>query len=410
MAIYAKDLREQRAKLVADARALVDRANPSAEDSAKFDDLMAKADDLKAQIDRIERADDVERDLSARIDSRARHTGVSTDQAAAESQAEDRAFSAFMRSGMNGLTDEQRSVMTRRVADVQNAQSTGTGSSGGYTVPSGLYHQLIDAQLAFGGMLTEAYVFETESGNQLPIPTDNDTSNEGAIIGENTTVASQDIAFGQVTLNAYMYHSKAVLVSLQLLQDSAFDLNSFLVDKLGTRIARITNRHFTVGTGSGQPNGLVTASTTGQTGASGQTASIIYDDLVELEHSVDPAYRAKAKFMFHDQTLKTLKKLKDGYGRPLWLPGIAVKEPDTINGYGYAVNQHMPTMAADAKSVVFGDLKSYFIRRVNNPIVMRLAERYADAGQVGFIVWQRFDGTLVDAGTHPVKAYANSHT
>ena len=201
-----------------------------------------------------------------------------------------------------------------------------------------------------------------------------------------------------------------MLVSLQLLQDSAFDLNSFLVDKLGTRIARITNRHFTVGTGSGQPNGLVTASTTGQTGASGQTASIIYDDLVELEHSVDPAYRAKAKFMFHDQTLKTLKKLKDGYGRPLWLPGIAVKEPDTINGYGYAVNQHMPTMAADAKSVVFGDLKSYFIRRVNNPIVMRLAERYADAGQVGFIVWQRFDGTLVDAGTHPVKAYANSHT
>jgi HK97 family phage major capsid protein len=211
-------------------------------------------------------------------------------------------------------------------------------------------------------------------------------------------------------LNAYVYTSKLVLVSNQLLQDSAFDLETFLSIKLGTRIARAINTHFTVGTGTSQPNGVVTAATSGKVGLVGQTLSLIYDDLIDLEHAVDPAYRNGAKFMMHDQSLKVVKKLKDTTGRPLWLPGLAFKEPDTINGYGYSINQDMPVMAANAKSVIFGDFSRYYIRKIPAVQVLRLTERYADYNQTGFLAFQRWDGNLVDAGTHPIQYYANSAT
>jgi HK97 family phage major capsid protein len=143
--------------------------------------------------------------------------------------------------------------------------------------------------------------------------------------------------------------------------------------------------------------------TAGNSTTSGETTSITYDDLVELEHSVDPAYRKNARFMMSDTALKTVKKLKDGIGRPLWMAGLAVKEPDTINSYPYVINQDVAVPAASAKTVLFGDFTNYFIRRVAGVQVLRLTERYADYNQVGFLAFQRWDGQLVDAGTHPIK-------
>jgi HK97 family phage major capsid protein len=404
----AKDLRAERAQLVADARALVDKANPSNEDNAQFDALMEKGDEIKAQIDRLERAELLDAEMSVVIGNRARSAGISTDQAENEAEIENSAFNKSMRFGANAaLTDGERAAIRK---SIQNAQSIGTTTGGGYTVPTGFYRKLIDAQLAFGGMLSVSEVLDTDSGQSLPIPTDNDTGNVGAIISENTQVATQDITFGQVTLGAYMYSSKAVLVSLQLLQDSAFDLDAFIANKLATRIARITNTHFTTGDGSSKPRGVVIDAVSGKAGLTGQATSIIYDDLIDLEHSVDPAYRANARFMMNDSSLKVIKKLKDSYGRPLWLAGLASNDPDTINGYPYVINQQVASMAANAKSVLFGDFKNYYIRRVNGAVAMRLTERYADYAQVGFMLWQRFDGALVDAGTHPIAYYANSAT
>lgn len=307
---------------------------------------------------------------------------------------------------MGGLSAEERELALPRF---QNAQSTGSNTGGGYTVPTGFYDELMDAEKAYGGMLETAFVFDTSTGNSLPIPTDNDTSNSGAILSENTQVGNQDVTFGAVTLNAYTYTSKLVLVSNQLLQDSAFNLDGFLSNKLGTRIARAINTHFTTGDGSSKPTGAVTAATLGATGANGETASVIFDDLIELEHSVDPAYRKGARYMMSDSSLKIIKKLKDSQGRYLWMPGMPIaKEPDTINGYQYTVNQDMPAMATSAKSVLFGDFSKYFIRRVAGVQVLRLTERYADYNQTGFLAFQRWDGNLVDAGTHPLKYFANS--
>jgi len=407
-----KQMREARAKAVADARAIQnavpDGQDMTAEQVVQFDAFMADADKLKVKIDREERLADIEANLGQRVERRAGREGISAAEAEQQEHDETDAFRSYMRFGMNGLNDEQRAIAAKRFAQPRNAQGTAPDTAGGYTVPQGFYGQMTDAMLAFGGMVNVANVFDTESGNGLPIPTDNDTANLGAILGENTQVGTQDITFGSVMMNAHTYTSKLVLVANQLLQDSAFNLESFLAQKLGTRIARITNLHFTTGDGASKPTGVVTASTLGFQGTSGETTSLIIDDLIELEHSVDPAYRSNARFMMHDTTLKIIKKLKDSQNRPLWLPGYAVKEPDTINGYAYEINQQMAVPAANAKSILFGDFKNYFIRRVAGVQVLRLVERYADFNQTGFLAFQRWDGQLVDAGTHPIKYFQHA--
>lgn len=171
-------------------------------------------------------------------------------------------------------------------------------------------------------------------------------------------------------------------------------------NRLITRIGRITNKHFTVGTGSSQPSGVLTGATLGVTGAKAQVDSVTYDDLVELEHSLDPAYRegGRCSFMFADTTLKAIKKLKDGQGRPLWLPGIDVKEPASILGYRYVINQSVPAMAATAKSVLFGDFSKYIIRDAMGITMYRFADSaFAQKGQVGFLAFMRSGGVLTDA-------------
>jgi len=293
----------------------------------------------------------------------------------------------------------------------ERAQATTPGASGGFTIPQETMGALERALLAFGGMRQVATVFRTDTGADMPIPTMNDTAQKGVILGENQQVANQDIAFGQLILQAFKYSSKLVLVSVEFLQDNAVNFAGFIGDALGQRIARIHNDHFTVGTGTGQPNGIVNAAVLGKTGTTGQTTSIIWDDLVDLEHAVDPSYRTGARFMFHDSSLKALKKIKNATTQqPLWLPGLASGAPDTILGYPYTVNQSMAVMAANAKSILFGQLSKYLIRDTRDITLLRLDERYADFHQVAFLAFSRNDGDLLDAGTHPVAYYANSAT
>jgi HK97 family phage major capsid protein len=425
----SKELRAKRFKLIEDARALIAGDAPTAEQTAQFDAMMTEADGLKAQIDRIERADTLANEQNEVLRNAAQRNGTDPDQERELLLVEDGAFATWMRRGPAALNEAQRAIFARCFeapandaggapagwrlgARPQAALGVGTDTGGGFTVPEGFYARLIDAQKAYGGMIDAAFVFDTAGGNALPIPTDNDTNNSGAILGENVQTGTQDVTFGAITMNAYVYTSKLVLVSNQLLQDSAFPLDAWLSGKLGTRIARATNTHFTTGDAASKPGGVVTGATLGFTAGNvsggtstttGSTTTLNFDDLVELEHSVDPAYRKAARFMMADGTLKVIKKLKDGMGRPLWMAGLAVKEPDTINAYPYAINQDMAALAASSKSVLFGDFTNYFIRRVAGVQVLRLTERYADFNQVGFLAFQRWDGQLVDAGTHPIK-------
>jgi HK97 family phage major capsid protein len=410
--------RRERKALFEKAVAIRDKAKEenrkmTSSEEEEFNRIM---DDVDAMLKEIEQE---ERILAVQDGTEKRTPGLVVEDQEGERQEVNQeeyrqAFLTWLRNGVNGLTPEQRDLMQKGFQDLPaeaRALAAGTPTAGGYTVPEDFYKKLTDAELWYGGMReSRATIIQSSTGADLPMPTDDDSSNKGAIIGENTQLGEQDITFGQKVLKAYMYTSKIVRVSFQLLQDSAFDLESWLARKLGIRIARITNEHFTVGTGTAQPEGVVTGASEGKVGATGQTTSVTFADLVDLMHAVDRAYRTNAQWMFHDSSLKALKKMEDSQNRPLWLPGIAVREPDTILGKPYIVNNDIPEMGVDAKSILFGDFSAYCIRDVLGVQLLRLVERYADFLQVGFLAFSRHDGGLLDAGTHPIKYYQNSST
>lgn len=416
----AAELRQKRANLVSRMREITD--NPGGEHGgltdeqrAEFDRLHSAQEQLLADAQRIEDHEELEASLSGpAVPPAAGPLGTGGPEEAADLERDRQyaaAFGAYLRRGRHEITGEQRRVLERRsmVLGEERAMGTNDDALGGYTVPTTMAAGITEAMLAFGGMRqSRATILPTDSGADLVMVTDNDTSNEGAILTENSGTSEQETGFGQVILRSYVYSSKMIKVSRQLLADSAFDLESYLSRKLAQRLGRITNRHFTVGDGVSKPKGVAVGLTVGKTGATGQTTSIISDDLFDLEHSVDRDYRENAEWMMHDTSLRTLKKLKDGQGRPLWVPGIAVREPDMILGYRYIVNNNMATMAANAVSVIFGDMSLYHIRDVMGYVLLRLDERFADSFQVAFLGFSRHDGKLVDAGTNPIKSYVNS--
>ena len=264
-------------------------------------------------------------------------------------------------------------------------------------------------------MRAVATVLQTERGNPLNYPTSDGTAETGEQVAENAAVAAADVAFGSVALNTYKYSSKVVAVPFELLQDSSVDIEAFIRDRLVQRIGRITNTKFTTGTGSSEPRGIVTAAAAGKVGTTGQTTSVIFDDLIDLVHSVDPAYRAlnRCEFMLNDASLKVIRKLKDSQGRPIYLPGsdgLAAKMPDTLLGYAVNINQDIATMAANAKSILFGDFKFYIVRDALEYSFFRFTDSaYAKNGQVGFLSFVRAGGNYVDVGGG-VKYYQNSAT
>lgn len=291
-------------------------------------------------------------------------------------------------------------------AALTGAQSTTT--TGGYTVADAAMQALEVSMLAFGGMRQVATILRTATGGPLPIPTTNDTANKGRLLSENTGATQTEMTFGQLVFDAHKYSSDYVLASVEFLQDSSIDVGSFLGRALGERIARLQNDHFTTGSGSSQPNGIVTASSTSSVTLSG-TATVSYDNIIDLIHSVDPAYRNNGRFMFHDGALKMLKKVKilqysgDTVGVPLWQPSLVAGQPDLIHGYPYVINQSMTTPATGVKSILFGDFSKYIIRDVRDVTLLRLDERFAEQHSVAFLAFARSDGDLLDAGTDPVK-------
>ena len=292
---------------------------------------------------------------------------------------------------------------------LREARAIGVGSQTGvgYLAPSEYERTIRQNMLAFGGMREAATIMTTANGNDLEMPTSDDTGNTGELVAEHASVAEQDVTVGIRVLKAYKYSSRMVRVSVELLQDSAFDVESWLSGLLAERIARITNTHFTLGTGSNQPTGIALSAASGITGAAGTATSVLWDDLIRLEHTVDPAYRNGARYMFADSTLSQLRRVKDGDGNYIWQAGTTVGAPGLINGWPYTINQDVPAFAANAVSIYFGQLSKYIIRDVLGFSVVRLDEAYATSGQVAFLGFARFDGLLVHAGTNPVQTWTN---
>ena len=397
-----QQLRERLGALKKEARNLVENkgsATWTKEEQTQFDNMVDEAERIERQIEAHQRLLDNEaEDSFSKLPTKEK--GAKVDPAMA-------AYENYLRKMSNRLTPQE-------IEAIRNTMSTTTGSEGGYTVQPIVASTLIEALKDFGAMRRLAERLVTTNGADLSFPSTDGTSEEGEIIAQNTTATDADVGFGTVPLNTYKFSSKVVTIPIELLQDSNIDVVALVNNRLRERVGRIQNRMFTVGTGTAQPFGITTAATAGKVGATGQTLTVTYDDLVDLVDSIDPAYQiAGLKFQFAQAVRRVVRKIKDTAGRPIWTPsydeGMSAKTPDLLMGYPVEINNHMPVPAANAKSISFGDHSKYMVRDAMELTMFRFEDSaYLKKGQVGFLAWARAGGNLTD--TNAVKVYQHSAT
>lgn len=314
-----------------------------------------------------------------------------------------KAFDTYLRHGMQSVNPNDKAFLASHFDKRgTTTQKTSPDSSGGYLVPEGWLGEINIAKQMIGEVENVARKMTTAKGNKLPFPKINDTANEAEQQTEGAAITVVDMTFGNTDFEAYTYGTM-VKVSEQLLTDEDVNLPMYLDILLKDRIARKSNSDLTNGNGSSKPNGIITAATVGKTAVA--TNAITDLELIDLYHSVDPAYRKsdKVRWMMNDNIqsilLKTQLIASENFSP------IRVAEDGTmyIMGKKVEINQDMvSTLAAGAKGILFGDFNEYLVRDVSGIFVKRLNERYADELSVGFLVYRRLDGDLYSAGA-PLK-------
>ncbi len=397
-----QNLREQKHEIARQANEMLANAGDKVWDKAeqaKYDGLMDQMQSVGNMIDNHQKM------LDAQADKHFDNLGGKPGKVADELDVL-AAVALYLRNGTN-VTPEQ-------AVQIRNAMSTTTTTEGGYTVPAEIAAMVVDSLKAFGGMRSVATIINTANGQSLNFPTSDGTSEVGAIVAENAAASTGEITFGTVAVNPYKYSSNKIALPWELIQDSAIDVVSFVTNRLATRLGRITNTHNTTGDGSSKPYGVMARAATGKTGTTGQTLTVIYDDLVDLFYSVNAAYRAgNTAFMMNDASVAIVRKLKDGSQRPIFVPSwdasLTGATPDTLLGRPIVVNNDVAVMGVSAKSIAFGDFSKFIIRDVNGVDIRRFDDSaFALNGQVGFCGWMRTGSNLVD--TAAVKVYINSAT
>lgn len=371
------------------------RANnqPATEWDAAFDKAEQEERELSKAIARAQRMEELEKEQAAehlrQLDQRGAAPGGSK-----ETEYRD-AFSNWFKHGAQSLTAEERTLLQQ--TPEFRAQST-TNTAGGYLIAPDFMPEIEKSIKDYSGVMQAARMISTSTGVNLPWPTVDATARKATLTAENATSTPTDFTFGQKSLDAYMYRDMAA-ASLELIQDSAFDIGGFISESFSESFGRGLNEHFTTGTGSGQPNGVVTASTVGTTAAS--ATAFVRSEIVDLLHSIDPGHRRSRSFgfMMHDKVLAAIKKLALGSSdaTPLWQASMRDGAPDTIEGAPYWINQDMSqTFTTGQKLILAGDFSKYIVRRVLGMTLRRLEERFIDSGQIGFIAFARYDGELIN--------------
>jgi HK97 family phage major capsid protein len=412
-------LHEQRGLLVTQAREATDEINKNTEESRaaelndRADKFFRELDDLDAKIAREERLAQAEARAEEIRAANRPNLGEGEARGVVETTKPEyrEAFIELARAGFDvqEISPEARAVIKAGVSEFR-AQTAGTNSAGGFTVPTDLAATIDKTLKMWGPMYDEAIctVLNTASGNPIDFPKVDDTA---VAVAQHTEAVAMtddggvDATFAKMTLNAFAYDTEWVQISMELLQDSAVNVETFIGELLGERLARRVNTELTTGDGTGDPNGIVTASSLGKTAAG--AAAITGDELIDLLHSVDPAYRMspKARFMFNDSTLAVIRKLKDGQNNYLWQMGdVRVGAPGTLLGQPYSINQAMANVATGNKSVLFGDFSKYYVRKVGAPVIGVRREYYwPNIGLAGVV---RLDGDLIQTGAvkHLIQA------
>lgn len=283
-------------------------------------------------------------------------------------------------------------------------------SSTGAPVPTSFYDKLMVHMIQTGPMRRLSTVISTSGGENLQVPRTTAFST-AAIIGQAASITESDPTFGAfITLGAFKY-AYTIQLSGEMLSDSGVDLTSFLAENAGTALAVATNAHYTVGTGSGQPNGIVPAATAGVTGGTGVTGAFTADNLIDLIYSVNSAYRSQpgCVFQMRDSSIGAVRKLKDTTNQYLWQPSVQAGQPDNLLGFPLISNPDVVATALSAKSVVFGVVPRYYIREAGGVRIDRSDDFAFQNDLVTFRVILRADGNLIDT-TGAVKVFTGGAT
>ena len=380
------ELREKRAKAWDATKAFLDsrRGNDgliSPEDTATYDKMEEEVINLGKEIDRLERQVALDLELSKPVNSPivnkpSQNNEIKTGRATDEYKA------SFWKAMRNKLS-----------YDVQNALEVGTDSEGGYLVPDEFERTLIEAleeENIFRGL---ANVITTSSGDRkIPVVASKGTA---SWVDEEGEIPESDDAFNQVSIGAYKL-ATLIKVSEELLNDSVFNLQSYIAKEFGRRIGAKEEEAFFTGNGAGKPTGIFNTLNGAQLGVTAASATAITaDEIMDLFYSLKSPYRKKAIFVMNDATVKAIRKLKDGNGQYLWQPSITAGTPDTILNRPVKTSAYVPTLEAAAKTIAFGDFGYYWVADRQGRSFKRLNELYAVTGQVGFMATQRVDGKLI---------------
>lgn len=375
----------------------------TAEENGKFDELSKRSDELSGQIARFDRMIEIESEARSSQPQPGREglekpePETRSDDAKEEQRAA--AVDQFLRHGEASLTAEQRSLIVASKEETRALAISGFGVVG----TRKMYGRLVESMKSFTGVIAAgAEVITTATGSQVTVPTADDTGNVGQLLGENTEETNMtDPTVGNVNLDGYKYSSKIIRLSVELLQDQEFDLEGAVFGMAGRRIGRILNTHTTTGDGTSKPRGFAVAATAASMEVeTADNATPDYADLLDLINKVDAAYWSlpSSGFQMNQSVLIAARKMKDGEDRPIWTPAFGDVE-ERIHGKKVTINNDLASYggATAAKVAAFGDWSNYKVRAVSNPVVLRLVERYAEFGQVGFLVLSRHDGDQTDS-------------
>ena len=383
------ELREKRAKAWEAAKAFLDshrneKGVLSAEDDASYSRMEQEITDLGKEISRLERQEAFEKELSQPVNM------PLTGRPAAGSLGKEKTGRASDEYRQN-FWDMMRSKTP--MPQVVNALQIGTDSEGGYLVPDEYERTLVEALEEENVFRQLAKVIRTSSGDRkIPVVA---TKGTASWIDEEGAYLESDDSFGQVSIGAYKVGTM-IKVSEELLNDSVFDLEAYISREFARRIGAKEEEAFFTGDGSGKPLGVLAATGGAETGVTAASATAITaDELIDLFYSLKAPYRRNAVWVLNDSTIKAIRKLKDNQGQYLWQPSLTAGAPDLLLGKPVRTSAYMPAIAADAKTVAFGDFSYYWIADRQGRSFKRLNELYAATGQVGFLASQRVDGKLV---------------
>lgn len=385
------ELREKRAKAWDAAKQFLDAKRGadgmlSEEDTATYDKMEQDVMNLGKEIERLERQAAIDAELS-----KATSTPLTGKPGAKmgkdEKEKTGRATDEYKHSFWNAMR------VKAPMPSVLNALQEGTDSEGGYLVPDEFERTLVEALEEENVFRTLAHVIRTSSGDRkIPVVA---SKGSASWVDEEGAYQESDDAFSQVSIGAYKLGTM-IKVSEELLADSIFDLEAYISKEFARRIGSREEESFFNGDGKGKPLGILAAAGGAEVGVTAASATAITaDEVIDLFYSLKAPYRKNAVWLLNDATVKQIRKLKDSTGQYLWQPSLVAGTPDTILGRPVKTSAFMPTAAAGAKTIAFGDFKYYWIADRQGRTFKKLSELFAATGQVGFIGTQRVDGKLI---------------